>query len=489
MKKQYLTEYLISNNVKFKSGVINLINAPCGSGKTTFIFSDEGIINNYRKFTDSKYNIRPDQVLYVVDTSMLKDNILKKYKNITKQIETKDFNKRLVDDGVTVLTYAQLGTILCSDEKIELINTYKLIIFDEFHNLFVYNNKFSNIEYKKIISSLKLFAEKSILLALTATPYYIDKLWNNKTIKINNIIEDCSKLKKYSEDIIIKDFYPVNYIKQQLIINKMSKSKRKILIYTENISVIKKYKELCDLNGIKAEMLWSINSKQELNENQIKLRERLIEQETLPDEVDVLILNASYQTGWNLKDKNIQTVIVDSTNITIQEQVRNRCRHDIHKLIVRSKKDDCFNNKNYKGILYNNIDSKYINKKLTSKDKKELTLLYTYKDKDKEPSFIDFKKQINELSDAYRVETTNKGIYIRMKNDKKDNTYLLKDYLINKWNKSAVSITGVRDKLKLSRRIYDKIIKDDTFNEWLKINNIIITTIKGKRRTLYYKIA
>ncbi|WP_415308948.1 DEAD/DEAH box helicase family protein, partial [Clostridium perfringens] len=129
MRKKYLTDYMLDNKLKIEFNKVNTINAPCGSGKTTFIFSKKGVIYNLNKFIESE-NVNFKNVLYVTDTSMLKDKVLNKYNNITKQIRTKDFFSDISKPGITVVTYAQLGSILSNpDFKEVLLNHYNLIIF------------------------------------------------------------------------------------------------------------------------------------------------------------------------------------------------------------------------------------------------------------------------------------------------------------------------------------------------------------------------
>ena len=106
----------------------------------------------------------------------------------------------------------------------------------------------------------------------------------------------------------------------------------KILIYATQIKTCNKYKEMLTNSGYKVENLCT---ERKMNEEQILLKKYLIEHEEYPDDLDVLIINKAYDTGWDLKDKGIKTIIIDSTNPTIQTQVRNRCRHDIYKLVTK----------------------------------------------------------------------------------------------------------------------------------------------------------
>ena len=48
--KYYLTDYLLQEKIIIEKYNINLINAPAGSGKTSFIFADNGLIYDTTKF-------------------------------------------------------------------------------------------------------------------------------------------------------------------------------------------------------------------------------------------------------------------------------------------------------------------------------------------------------------------------------------------------------------------------------------------------------
>lgn len=537
MRKKYLTDYMLDNKLKIEFNKVNTINAPCGSGKTTFIFSKKGVIHNLNKFIESE-NVNFKNVLYVTDTSMLKDKVLNKYNNITKQIRTKDFFSDISKPGITVVTYAQLGSILSNpDFKEVLLNHYNLIIFDEFHNLFNYNNKFQKQEhtYKNIIHSIELIANKSILICLTATPYYVNKTLESHGILENKIIKNTDELISYDEKVIYKEIYPINWIKSYLFLrSKLAyKQEEKLLLYTSNISVMQKYKILFEMYGLKVGLLWSINSNIPLANEQIELRDKLIKNGKLPDDMDILIINAAYETGWDLDDIRVQTVIVDSNNPTVQKQVRNRCRHNIKNLVIRVKEvkrhiyldeynleieydtlsiagDKKFYYDYVKDetseysccdpirlqLLMDNIDEKYLDTKLNTDTKNEVTLRYAYNLGYKEVKFPMFEKQLNTLSKKYKVVKEN-GTYIKDKNyqtGKKverrndENMNLVIDWLENKWDKVRIPVTEVRDILDLGRRTYDKILKDQEFKEWLKENNIEMTKIKGYGRTIYFKI-
>ena len=51
----------------------------------------------------------------------------------------------------------------------------------------------------------------------------------------------------------------------------------------------------------------------------------------------MLIINRATETGVNIIDKDMNLVIVNTTNITQQVQARGRVRHDIDLLVLKTK--------------------------------------------------------------------------------------------------------------------------------------------------------
>lgn len=211
MKGQYyLTDYLIEKNIKIEKGYINLFNAPAGSGKTSFVFGNKninrelknnGLIYGTPQFVDYKtYNpfiespipnkyhfyFGMDKTIYLCDTSMLKDKVLSKYSDITKTFKDHFFKEAKKESflqalgrktgRVTVMTYKQFGWCMgIKNIRDFILDNINLVIMDEFHNLFSYNNKFhskKDTSYQNVIDNIVSISTHCLLVCLTATPYY-----------------------------------------------------------------------------------------------------------------------------------------------------------------------------------------------------------------------------------------------------------------------------------------------------------------------------
>ena len=491
-KSLRLIEAMNLYNKKFEKGVLNLLNAPPACGKTTFITKD--FLNNTTKYikginnnNNFNYNKRLSKVLYVCDTTMLRDSVLSESNNIITKfgkgsfIDANNFNdltKILSEDNgqIKIMTYSTLGWCIKNCKKL-LLDSFNIIIADEIQNLFKYCQKyniemneegkkvFSNGEYVSVIENLQDIATKTLLIGLSGT---INSIYN-----FQDQYGEFVKLKKvFTEEerktLFTNNFEPMhtncifNRIKT-IDYNKVKERDCKIFIYTRTIAQSKKYKEWFELNGLKAEWLCSINNKTKLestdnegntiveeiptmNEYQLSIRDRLLygtdeegnNKGTVPDDLDILIVNGGYETGWNLIDERFQLCFCDTTNYEEQVQARNRIRHDILSLWCLQKlynEDGVILDYNQYGELFereewigsstyryvyvyefkmNKLDEKYIGIKLDKKLKEEIKFIYGIKGlNDKKVTWTTVKRDLE--MQGYTVKTfkgKNNGTYI-----------------------------------------------------------------------------
>lgn len=552
--KLWLNEAMVNYKKKFNIGVLNILNAPASSGKTTFIFND--FLKNTQNYTSNitlslEFNL--NKVLYVCDTSMLKDSILFDNKNITKNLSKGDLSKakdekslmelleNKDDKGVIkVITYSKLGTLLKNEAcRYLILNHFNCIFMDEIHNLFKYSDKFDieeNKTYGMILDYLPTIVSKVLTLGITATPNRIYS-YKNEWLLTNTIFtnEELKTIRSLNMDYIQTNDI-MNWIKLMPFI---IKNDEKIFIYTNTINQSKKYKEFFNNNNIKAEWLCSINNKTEttyidddgnevkekiptMTKYQISLRKQLLETGLLPDNLKVIIVNGGYETGWNLKDKNVQTVFVDNTIYETQIQARNRVRHDVKRIFLKSETEKnylkdyiieyCYHfnggywakeTMDYKVSfpkLKEHIPENYFGKKLTNEDKKYLVENFAmHWCNQKSTNWQTFKLDLEYY--GFIVKTfkgKNCGTYIFNNGEeiKKDNIRevirlnneeLLISWLTETWDKERIPCNEVRDILDIGKKSWDKIIKSENVLLYLKNNRISINSIKGMGKTLYFK--
>lgn len=436
MKKQYLTEFLLSQDSKLiRRGKINLIDADTGCGKTTFIFGDDGLIKNTTKYSDARYNlsINMNRVLYVCDTQTLKDEVINDNLNkvdifkvkANKSYEDSKFNiDRLLkaDNKIKICTYALLGRLMNSEyHRRKIYESFDLVIFDEVHKLIEYSNKYDTELmpiYRNVINELKAISNNTLLVCLSATPWLFEKqiesMDSETKAKLNYVLTSEAKecLNTYATNNEIRVNNILNIVKELCISSDEylpNVKEKKILIFTKRISRQKEIKEMLCEAGYNAEYLCS-QSKLETTE-QKQLRKYILQNKEYPDELDVLIINEAYDTGWNLKRDNVQLIIVDISNITTIKQVRGRVRADV-ELLIRT--DSKLKEVNDKTIEFK-LPVEYLREKLTKDMKDYLVKKYATVKCDGKCNWKTFKYDLE--NNGYIVKSTRTGSFIYSKND------------------------------------------------------------------------
>jgi superfamily II DNA or RNA helicase len=349
-KASYVSELVTYS--KIIDGIINLIESPCGTGKTTF-FIDEVVKKVKNK----------EKTLYLVDTSVLEESLLNKYEKYLKPydpstkvtmifneehlpkhgfgIQIKDNFKK--DNRAICMTYQKFASIINRSNDNNFLNNIRFLCCDEVHNLAKYIGYDIQLGTKKEETNLFRALEKIVsatengtfkTLFMTATPYRITTLLKESFNYICNKIVSENELRGYlinSQTV---------YTNIDNIIKELRRSDlpedNKILMYVETIKKAEEVRGKLEQNGFNVACLWSINNERKMDNLSRKVREHIVEEEEIPEYVDVVIINAAYETGYNIFDKEnmAQTVIVHSRNSEVITQVRGRIRHDIDSLVT-----------------------------------------------------------------------------------------------------------------------------------------------------------
>ena len=322
----------------FKKGQANIIVSPCGTGKTYAAI---------HKLSDLASD--PERILYLIDTRAGKDALISREEftffsnqwlnNLKSSLD--DWGVRLrKDEKIRVMTYHHLGYKLAKEE--EFWKGIDLVICDEMHNLLKFmgiekrNNKENDewgAPYVKCCGTAfnelcrvsgqndgPLVLVMSATVNRLATALEQNKVPTEYFDYTDQVTRDTTK-----ETIYYLDILP---LLQDLPLD------QKTIVYTAAITQMKKLAEETNpwLNTV---CLWSVNSlKDKMTDKQLEVRAHILEHQKIPDDIDVLFINAAYETSLNINNEDFNTMIIHSGDLDAQVQVRGRLRHDIDKLYI-----------------------------------------------------------------------------------------------------------------------------------------------------------
>lgn len=368
-KGLFLTELMQQEDIQLMKGKLNLIHAPCGCGKSSWIFND--LIHKYPE---------KRRIVYLVDTLMLKDSILSKYDGdfeAENYVELTDYRTELTEElfvtepkpdtealeysqTITVMPYNKFGLIM--KNKPELIKELDLIILDEVHNLVRYSNfkgdKIKNLADEgtnvmdvhealkhvsnagRLLYALPDISKQCDVVMLTATP---NNILSHELLKpyVRDILGKYKRrLRRYKEIEKIEFSHIDNIYDRFKDIETFRKTGEKILMFSDTISSCENLKKDIGEMGYNTECLWSTSNSKQMTKKQLALREYIVNKNELPDSIEVLIINDAYSTGWDLHDVDckINVMICNSSNWDTITQFRGRVRHDIGVLYHRNGK-------------------------------------------------------------------------------------------------------------------------------------------------------
>ena len=330
----------LSNIINFdelsKIGYLNLIVAPCGSGKTTLA------LNHLAPMYGN-----PARALYLIDTVAGQDQLLQnpKFRCYDKDWR-EDFADTLIkDDGkVVVMTYARFGT-LCRYFPNWYIGL-DTIICDEIHKL---------IEMMIWSSAAKIPDEENIyaiawgtifrafhmeevpaVFGLTATPEglyndFHDKndFWDDDPVRFQEKLDNFIYVvplhgtPRHYEQKVTENYNNLTMLCQNLPADK------KGIIYAPRIAQMIKCANILTKRGIRAVAIWSPHNQEWcMDKQQHAVRDHIIEHAAIPDDVDILLINKSCETSINI-ESHIDYVVVHSSQEDVQRQAIGRYRNDL----------------------------------------------------------------------------------------------------------------------------------------------------------------
>lgn len=329
----YLSDVLDTSH--FEKGFFNVIEAPCGSGKT------EAAIKMIAPLAS-----KLDKAIYLIDTKLGKDRLVTQkpeemilpYVGYADDVDYSRFFRLENEGKLCVTTYAQFG-FWCNRFGADFTANYEYIICDEPQNLV----NFSEIGKKKPTDiPTHRIARQAIdkacwmgdafVIGITATPEPLNKLSALKKV----IPVDRANLHHYIERQTIP------YASFDSLLENIELGQRGG-IYIQHVQPIIRAGKILKARGFNPLMLWSTDyEKTPLTKEQLDARQFLIENERIPPEYDIFLFNATAETSINIRpseenDFRWDFFIAQATDDTRLTQSRGRYRGDLDALYVYDK--------------------------------------------------------------------------------------------------------------------------------------------------------
>lgn len=306
-----------------EKGVINIVHAPTGSGKTTWSINEL-----------SQTVSHPTKMIYLIDTKAGRQQLEKneRIQGYTDQWrETVQngivwFGEAYSNDKIVCITYAKFGAII--SKYPDFGKEFELIVCDELHSLPRFcqygDNKDGKNFHEIALKQLEAIANigDTTVIALSATPDRAEQM----NCDFNYVPVD-NEVRQY------KTKNRIDYSNLSELIKTLPPDKTGIL-YTLRITDMLKYCDEARSLGINAIAIWSIgNTDHPMTDEQHKVRQYIIDNAALPLDYKLFIINASYETSINI-NSHVDYIIVHHQNEDTQIQVRGRYRDDLDTLYV-----------------------------------------------------------------------------------------------------------------------------------------------------------
>lgn len=361
-EKRYISEVVSVSD--FDRDTINLIFSPCGSGKTTFI---ETTLKDYAQKANR-------DLLYLAPTCALRDAVNSRGEEYIDVCPDGREIRRLKQKGITAMTYAKFGSMIAKAKEQDTYDASKfwgsnsVICLDEMHqavNQLHYSKNDNNITQIALDELIERSKDKSnLIVAFSATPQsainFMFSRFDGKNLRLR-LTRPALHLKSYVAKTEIK------YRNLPQLIEELDPTQRG-LIYIDRISQIEKTMPMLESRGIHAVGIWSPRSKKRMIDEQWRAVESIVRDEAVPNDIQVLIINAAYQTGLNIDPNKtrLDYIVVHNSNEDTQTQAKGRYRGDIDVVYTREKSSEC------EYVIAQEAIAPYLEIRLYTEDKKEL---------------------------------------------------------------------------------------------------------------------
>ena len=322
---KHISDFITTQDA-LKKGRINIIDAGVSAGKTWFA------LTTIPKWT------KPEKILYLIDT---KNGEMRIQRNELIEAVGRepyafcDYNtgeiwgeKTETIGKMPIMTYAGFGTeVQKTDSKFNWFD-YDYIICDEMQNLVGYqrfNERSTNLEEAE--KALRAIAAEgtTTIIAMSATPQTIRERFGDLCYEVPF---DRTELASLCTSASI----PYKEKVEKLILQHKGQTG---ILFTTNVRDMKHFIEYANNHGIRANGFWSTSFRTQKEyphtPEQTDLRETVLTNETIPEDVDLLVINRASETCIKIKEENrkVDFMIVNNRNEEIRTQVRGRYHGDL----------------------------------------------------------------------------------------------------------------------------------------------------------------
>lgn len=239
------------------------------------------------------------------------------------------FGEAIHRDKIVVMTYAKFGIL--ADRFPQFGYDFELILCDELHSL----PKFRSFSSRDGSVNSHIAAQKRLeeivnqsgplVVAISATPDNAVK-YINCPFRYITVDNDVRRLET-------RQIIP--YTNRMELLKKLSPHQKGI-VYIARVTGMILYQKAAEAMGFRTVCIWSDSHQgHPMTEEQKKAREYILQNEELPPQYDMVIVNASCETGINIGGK-VDYIVVHNSSEDTRTQIRGRYRKDLECLYVHS---------------------------------------------------------------------------------------------------------------------------------------------------------
>ena len=360
---------LITDPDVLKKGRINIIDAGVSAGKTRFA------LTTIPKWTGN----HPERILYLIDTKNGEFCIQQEAITIDRMDyafyeynTNRTWGENAAKGRMPIMTYSGLGAELRKNTGAFHWLDFDYVICDEMQNLVRYQNfpNAENLVATEVALRTLAIEKKAIVVAISATPQNIREHFGELCYNVPFDRSDLCRLETFSE-------IPYSCAEKDLLKANVGKTG---ILYTPHIWRMKLCIDYANSIGMRANGFWSPSDSRQKEDAHSKeqwdLRDHVLWKKTIPDDLDLLVINMSSETCIKIdgKKRKVDFMIIHDKDEEIRTQVRGRYHGDLEVLYYHDLDET-----NQKVLQEFPVIDAFLERRLYSEDQKALCNYINYR--------------------------------------------------------------------------------------------------------------